>query len=47
MSNWSGITSAGYAAIVLLAHAAGCLQEQWVAEFAEQWDDYDWTKQLA
>lgn len=22
------------------------VQEQWVSEFAAQWDDYDWTKQL-
>lgn len=22
------------------------LQEKWVADFADQWDPYDWTKQL-
>lgn len=27
--------------------ATAVVQEQWVLEFAEQWDDYDWTKQLA
>lgn len=22
------------------------MQQQWVADFAKQWDAYDWTKQL-
>ena len=42
-----GATRASVAPLLLMAHAAGCVQEQWVSEFAEQWDDYDWTKQLA
>ena len=30
-----------------IERARAVAQEQWVLEFAEQWDDYDWTKQLA